>query len=168
MLRSHFSFSLPRRSSNASPLPPETMCLDIFSLPGASEVVSHFAELSSSEIQSAAGLDEWLSPWFAGQRFCLSIVSLSADEVLRPGILRDLFWPPNTRIGFITSSGTCARRGPRSYSMTTNAPRPRRSAYRPWPPSRSRPPPSASAGAVAAMTACRLPASAISCAISQP
>ena len=42
------------------------------------------------------------------------------------------------------------------------------SAYRPWPPSRSRPPPSASAEAVAAMTSCRLPALATSCATSQP
>ena len=54
------------------------------------------------------------------------------------------------------SSGICAKRGRPSYSTTTNALRLRKSAHRPSPPSSSRLPPSASAPAAGAMTACPL------------
>src|ERR1700680_278184 len=47
-------FKRARRSSSARPSPPTSVCLDIFLLPGASDVATHVERLSSNETNKVA------------------------------------------------------------------------------------------------------------------
>src|SRR5215472_8297026 len=47
-------FNRARSSSSSRPLPPTRVCLDIFLLPGASDVATHVERLSSSETNKVA------------------------------------------------------------------------------------------------------------------
>src|SRR5437762_8954239 len=47
-------FNRARRSSSSRPLPPTSVCLDIFLLPGASDVTTHVERLSSNETNKVA------------------------------------------------------------------------------------------------------------------
>src|ERR1700730_2255564 len=47
-------FNRARRSSSSRPLPPASVCLDIFLLPGASDVATHVERLSSNETNKVA------------------------------------------------------------------------------------------------------------------
>src|SRR6267143_3221336 len=51
---SALAFKRARRSSSSRPLPPASVCLDIFLLPGASDVATHVERLSSNETNKVA------------------------------------------------------------------------------------------------------------------
>src|ERR1700730_16356583 len=104
MRGSALAFKRARSSSSSRPLPPASVCLDIFLLPGASDVATHVERLSSNETNKVAQSPRMPVPSGTG-RLVLSCMGRSLNSVVGDVDLAEFFAP--TCIGSVFDMLRC-------------------------------------------------------------